>query len=114
MNEEKELKPHLPPFREEYELSEQNQRVINRFKEELEHRIQIPVCIKVYKENYLAYPSLHRDLVKFEITVGNWHRVSSVSEFEIDSVVGGSFFYFCPRLVDDIMAALLRIGASRA
>ena len=46
-----------------------------------------------------------------ELTVGNWHRVASFTEFELLHGVGEPFYYFFKRLSDDIMSDLLQRGA---
>jgi hypothetical protein len=114
MNKKENIESVLPPFKEPYELSENNKLIIDRFLEELKSRTGTSVAIVIYKENLLAYPSLHSDTVKFEVRIGNWHRVMSISEFELDATVGGSFYYFCRRIIDDTMADLIQIGAARA
>lgn len=109
------LSAKLPPLREPYKLSEDQSRVVERFKEELVHRLGgISVAIEIFKEHLLAYPSLHGDTIHFEVRVGNWRRVQVISEMELENTISGSFYYFCRRLVDATMADLLRIGAARA
>lgn len=103
----------LPPLKEDFVLNENQQAILDRFKEELEHRIRMNVSFKVWKENLLAYPSINPDLIYFEIRVGNWRREQVISSMEMEVGIGGSFFYFCRRIVDQTMADLLRIGASR-
>jgi hypothetical protein len=104
----------LPPFREADKLSEDQKAIIDRFKEELDHRLGIAVTFDVYKENHLAYPGKTFDTVFFEIRVGNWKSVQAISEVELDSKLFGSFYYFCRRIADKTMADLLKIGAARA
>jgi hypothetical protein len=112
---EKNISEKLPPFREEYKLTDDDKAIISRFKEELASRLGgVSVSIDIYKENHLAYPSVHSGTVHFEVRVGNWRRVQVISEMELDNLVSGSFFYFCRRLVDGVIADLLKIGASRA
>jgi hypothetical protein len=104
----------LPPFREAYKLSDEQKSIIDRFKEELDHRLSIAVTFDVYKENHLAYPDRTFDSVFFEIRVGNWRSVQVISEVELDNKLFGSFYYFCRRIADKTMADLLKIGAARA
>jgi hypothetical protein len=87
---------------------------LERVKEELENRIKVPVSLTVYKENTLVYPTPKYDIVHFEIVVGNWRRVHTVSEVELDLTAGPSFYYFIRRLAEDTMVDLIRIGAQRA
>jgi hypothetical protein len=109
------LSENLRRLREPYKLTEDQSRVVERFKEELAHRLDgAPVSIEIFKENLLAYPSLHADSIQFEIRIGNWRRSQIISEMELENTVSGSFYYFCRRLVDATMAELLKIGAARA
>jgi len=105
----------LPPLKEAYKLTEENELILKRFGDELHHRLGgVSVTFEVYKENFLAYPSVHADTIKFEVTVGNWRRVSAITEVELDIQAGGSFYYFCRRISDDVTSDLLKIGAARA
>jgi hypothetical protein len=107
-------KLHLRPLQEEYVLNENQQSILKGFKEELEHRIGMSVSFNIYKQNLLAYPSINPDMIYFELRVGNLKMNECIYEIEMDSVVGSSFYYFCRRIVDNTMAELTRIGASRA
>ena len=77
----------LPPFREAYKLSEEQKTIINRFKEELDHRLGVGNSFDVYKENHLAYLDATFDSVFFEIRVGNWRSVQVISEVELNCSV---------------------------
>lgn len=106
---------NFPPLREGYKLIDQNQKIFDRFREELDHRLGgVRFSFSIYKENLLTYPSIHADTVVFEITVGGWRRSMYISEIELDNFTSGSFYHFCRRMVDNVISDLIKIGASRA
>ena len=83
----------LPPYREQYKLSEDNKLVIARLREELQSRLKVDVSFDVYKENALIRPRPLIDHIMVEIRVGNYRCMNTISEVELDNVGGGSFFY---------------------
>jgi len=109
----KDEKSELPPLKEAYKLSEENQHILERFRDELQRRLGVSVGFEVYKENFLTYPSIHADTIKVEVMVGGWRRVAVITEIELDIQAGGSFYYFCRRIADDVMNDILKIGAAR-
>jgi len=104
----------LPPFREPYKLSDEQKFLLDRIKEELESRTKADVSFNVYKENALVYPTPKYDIINIEIRIGNWRRIHTVSEVELDITAGPSFYYFVRRMADDTMMDLISIGANRA
>lgn len=93
----------LPPIKEPFKLTDENKSILERFRDELQHRLGVDVSFEVYKENLLAYPSVHAATIKIELRVGHWRRISAITEVELDIRAGGSFYYFCRRISDDVM-----------
>jgi hypothetical protein len=108
----KDKKLELPPFREVYVLTDSQQQIVDRFLEELRGRVRSDVSVEFWKENFLAYPSKHADTITVELTVGNWKRASTIIEPELSYGYGEPFYYFFRKLSDDVMADLLKRGAS--
>ena len=108
MGKEKEL----PELKQSYELSEYEQSVLNRFKEELEHRLKQTVTIDIYITNYLSFPSRFSDDITFELQAGSWKRIAKISKTELELNHGQAFYYFMRRIVDDTMSDLLIRGAN--
>jgi hypothetical protein len=101
----------IPPFQEPYKLTDEQQRLVDRYIEEMESRLKTIVTIEVYKENHMVYPKLD-DRIFFKLTAGNWKRIGTLSIMEIETSLGNVLFYFLRRLVDDTMADLLMRGAN--
>ena len=100
----------LPPLKEPYKLSDEQQRIVDRFIDEMKHRLRTSVTVEFYKENYLAYPSKFADTITVEIVAGNWRRIATIIEQELQIGYGEVFYYFFRKLTDDVMADLLVKG----
>lgn len=61
----------LPPLKEVYKLTDAQQRIANRFLEEMIRRLKAKVTLEVYVENFLIQPSIHADTITFKLTAGN-------------------------------------------
>lgn len=109
MKEEKLL--DLPPLKQPYKLSDENQRIVDRFIQELTHRLKAEVTVDIYKENYLAYPLKPLDRITVDVTAGNWHRVGTIIEHELEISNGEVFYLFFRKMIDDTMSDLLIRGA---
>lgn len=106
------LSNSIPPFREDYELSELDRKTVDRIREELDHRIGVDVSIDVYTQTPLVHPVPSLSLVYVELKVGNWKRIHTISQAEL--ICDGVFFYFLRRVADAAMRDLVRLDARRA
>lgn len=104
-------KIELPPLKQLYKLSDENQCIVDRFVDELKHRLKTDVTVDIYKENFLGYPVKALDRITVEVVTGNWRRVGTIIEHELQIGQGEVFYYFFRKMIDDIMADLLVRGA---
>jgi hypothetical protein len=82
----------LPPFREDYKLTDDQKVLIERFRKELAARLHTKVSIEPFVENYLAYPIPRERIIHLEIHAGNYNKIATISAYEIkDRHV---FYYF--------------------
>lgn len=105
-------KMNIPPLREPYKLTEEQEQIIARYRDELEHWLKQRVSIECWTENYLAHPTGLGDRVFIELRTGNWKHIMSASVIEMDMAHTDVFYYTMRRLVDDTMQELLIRGAS--
>ena len=108
----KKIEEDLPILKQPYELTEYQQKLLDRYKEELDHRLAQNVSFSIYTENFMAYPQRVGQYITFELEAGNWKRIARISEMELNSQYGQAFYYFLRQLVDDTMADLLKRGAA--
>jgi hypothetical protein len=103
---------NIPPLREPYELKESDQRILERYKEELEYRLKTNITFDIYTENFLIHPTPYSNHIVVEVKAGNWKKINTISQAELDVGQGEVFYYFMRRFVDDLMSDLLTRGAN--
>lgn len=102
---------NLPPLKEPYKLKEQEQKIVDRIKEELDYRLKTDVVIDIYTENFLVHPTPYFGTIKVEIIAGNWKRINAITQIELELNQGEAFYYFMRRCVDETMQDLLIRGS---